>query len=459
MPQATQRKDSGSTLVAHIGRSLREGALYVFTALALYWVVSLMTYHPNDPGWSYAGPAARAGNAGGRVGAWLADVFLSLFGYLAYFFPLMVWSAGWVLYRWRPQQRFDALHFMLRVVGAVLALGAGTGLATLHVRAFSALPLNSGGILGEVVANGLVSIFNLLGAGLFLMALFLTGVTLFSGLSWLRLMDAVGAATLQGLAFVRTRIDELWGRWAGPDEPVAEHPAPAFGSPVDEHPNGRPALRVEPVVGELARAPSGDSPSPAQAPDASAPRRGPRAQPPAAQGEELWQVPMALLDAAEKGQVGFSSLSLPEMSRKVESILKEFGIDVQVVAVQPGPVITRFELQPAPGLKASRVTSLSRDLARALSVTRVRVVEVIPGKSVIGLEIPNEHRELVRLSEILELGDVSERPLAADGRARQGRGRPAGGGESREDASPAGGGHHGLGQVGGHQRHDPESHL
>jgi S-DNA-T family DNA segregation ATPase FtsK/SpoIIIE len=401
VPQATQRKDPGSTLAAHLGRSVREGALYLFTALGVYLVIALATYHPQDPGWSYAGPAARTANAGGRVGAWLADVLLSLFGYLAYLFPLVVGGIGAVLYRWRAGQRFDPLHFMLRVVGFLLTLAAGAGLATLHVAAFSALPINPGGILGEVVARGLVGIFNLVGAGLFLLALFLTGVTLFSGLSWLRLMDVLGAFTLRGLALGRARLAELRERWTGRHGDDAEQPGLAEDSDRDG-PKGRRPDRVEPVFIEPAAPPARD-PLPdkgASAAPASA-RKGQRLLSTPGQADLVWQLPMVLLDHPEQGQVGFSSLSLEEMSRKVESILKEFGIEVQVVAVQPGPVITRFELRPAPGLKASRVTNLSRDLARALSVTSVRVVEVIPGKPVIGLEIPNEHRELVRLSEIL----------------------------------------------------------
>jgi DNA segregation ATPase FtsK/SpoIIIE, S-DNA-T family len=402
VPQATQKKEPGSTLAAHLGRSVREGALYVFTALAVYLVISLVTYNHQDPGWSYAGPATRTANAGGRVGAWLADVFLSLFGYLAYLLPLVVGGIGAVLYRWRAGQRFDPLHFMLRVVGFLLTLAAGAGLATLHVAAFSALPINPGGILGQVVAEGLVSIFNLAGAGLFLLSLFLTGITLFSGLSWLRLMDVVGALTLQGLALGRVRLAELRERWAGRSEEETEQ-ARAVAEESDRARSKLPRPdRVEPIFIKPAPPPPGDPlPDKGGPPALASARKGQRALSVPSQADQVWQLPMVLLDDPEQGQVGFSSLSLEEMSRKVESILQEFGIEVQVVAVQPGPVITRFELRPAPGLKASRVTNLSRDLARALSVTSVRVVEVIPGKPVIGLEIPNEHRELVRLSEIL----------------------------------------------------------
>ncbi|MCS6946822.1 MAG: DNA translocase FtsK, partial [Steroidobacteraceae bacterium] len=111
---------------------------------------------------------------------------------------------------------------------------------------------------------------------------------------------------------------------------------------------------------------------------------------------------MELLDDPPAPQQQQSAEALEAMSRFVELKLKEFGVDVEVVAVQPGPVVTRYEIRPAPGTKASSITALSRDLARALSTTSVRVVEVIPGKSVMGLEIPNEHRAIVTLGEIIK---------------------------------------------------------
>ena len=111
---------------------------------------------------------------------------------------------------------------------------------------------------------------------------------------------------------------------------------------------------------------------------------------------------IGLLDAwQETNESGFSKESLEAMSKLLELKLKDFGIEIEVTAVNPGPVITRFEVQPAPGVKASRITGLAKDLARSLAVVSVRVVEVIPGKTVIGIEIPNEKRETIYLSQVL----------------------------------------------------------
>lgn len=112
--------------------------------------------------------------------------------------------------------------------------------------------------------------------------------------------------------------------------------------------------------------------------------------------------PLSLLDAPEPQRPGFSDSDLEALSRLLEEKLAEFRITVEVVAVHPGPVITRFEMQLAPGIKASRITGLSQDIARSMSLVSVRVVEVIAGKSTIGIEVPNDHREIVQLTEMLQ---------------------------------------------------------
>ncbi len=380
------------------GRGLREGILLVLVAVAAYLLIALATYSPADPGWSHATDVERVANAGGRVGAWFADLFLYLFGWLAYLFPIMVAYSGWLVFRGRGEGRegFDGRVLALRWAGFVLTVAAGCGLATLHFTApAGALPLGPGGILGEVVGGGLLPVFSLLGTTVLLLALFLAGVTLFTGLSWLALMERIGRLTLalaskarRAAAGLRVRLEGRRAR-AEREEVVREEKK--------RRARRRPP-RIEPVIRTLEpseraererQVPLFDPP-----PDASLP-------------------PLSLLDAPPAHRAGYSEEALAAMSRQVELKLRDFGIEVEVVAVQPGPVITRFELQPAPGVKASRITSLSKDLARALSVVSVRVVEVIPGKSVVGLEIPNAEREPVALSEILrsEAYDRAASPL------------------------------------------------
>ncbi len=385
MGQASRKRNPGSSfapiIANHISRGMREGAMFVCAAIAVYLFIALLTYEPSDPGWSYSGPIDQVANRGGVAGAWFADVFLHLFGYLAYLVPIMLAYSAWLVLKKRGE--FEARQFGFRLAGFLLALCAGAALATLQFTDLAhQLPQSAGGILGEVISVQLVRIFSFLGATLFLLALFLTGVTLATGLSWLWLIDTVGRLVLTLLGYLRPlwlRLREYWlGRRARLQrEDTVKSETKKFTS--------RAPPRIEPVMKtiEVRERVQKERQVPLFEHPASLP-------------------PLALLDPAVPVKQGMSAAALEAMSRQVEFKLKDFGIEVQVVAVHPGPVITRFELQPMPGLKVSQITNLAKDLARSLSVISVRVVEVIPGKSVIGLEIPNEHRSIVRLSETLQ---------------------------------------------------------
>lgn len=377
-------------LTSQMSRGLREGGLLVLGAIAVYLLMSLVSYSPADPGWSRSGSGDKIANIGGVVGAWFSDAFLFLFGYLAYLFPLMVGYSAWLLYRGRNAEvRVNGRELTLRGMGFALTVTAGAGLATLYAMDPLSLPLNGGGILGEVVAKGLVKLFNAAGAALFLLALFLTGVTLFTGLSWVWLMDVTGRITLNFAGWLTARWQLLRENRAErlAQQDAAPEPAPSAAEIKKKRIHDHPPPRIEPTMQHLQ---------------------------PSARVEKERQIPLfksadaagslpplSLLDVAEPSAHRISPDSLEAISRLLESKLSDFGIEAQVVAVHPGPVITRFELQPAPGVKVSQITNLAKDLARALSAISVRVVEVIPGKSVIGLEVPNEYRETVRLSEIL----------------------------------------------------------
>lgn len=384
--QQVKSKQPGTPLAAHMIRGLREGALIVFGAIAVYLLASLITYNPQDPGWSHTETSSVIANSGGVVGAWFADVFLYLFGYLAYLLPVGVAYSGWLLYVGRKQEgEFDLRHGALRTAGFFLTLGAGTGLAKLHFADIVNLPVGPGGVLGDVIGSGLVSSVQLLGGTLFLLALFLTGITLLTSLSWLWLMDTTGRLTLSGMHWLRERAllikDEIEGRRARQKReqlarttkqktekrkpPLIKTVLPKAAEVSDREERERQvSLFTAPVEGEL----------------------------PA----------LSLLDPADEHKGKVSREALEAVSRQVELKLQDFGIDVQVVAVHPGPVVTRYELDPAPGVKVSQISNLAKDLARSLSAISVRVVEVIPGKSTIGLEVPNENREIVRLSEVIK---------------------------------------------------------
>lgn len=355
-------------------------------AIGVYLLLCLITYRISDPGWSHsASQPGNINNAGGVAGALFADVFLYLFGLMAYLFPIMVVYSGVLLFQGRNLTGgFNSKQFILRAVGFLLTLAAGAGLATMHVQQPGlAVPLNPGGILGDLTGNGMVSMFSFLGATLFLLALFLTGVTLFTGLSWFWLMDMTGKYTLMVMSLSRDQVGRFREYMQGRRARIKRSDTVEV---VKRKKEKRLPPRIEPVV--------------------TLPEQGIRAErerqvPLFDTADDTPLPPLSLLDMPEVVENKLSKEALEAMSQLVELKLQDFGIEVDVVAVHPGPVITRFELQPAPGLKASKISSIARDLARAMSIVSVRIVEVIPGKSVIGLEIPNEIREIVRLREIV----------------------------------------------------------
>ncbi len=385
MAQATWKREQRPPLAPKMLRMIREAGLYLLVAIAVYLLISLWTYHAADPGWSHSGASSRVENLGGRAGAWLADVLLHLFGYVAFLFPLLtaVAAARVFLNRKNDAPR-DARVTALVSSGFVLTvLGAG-GLASLHFSTNGDLPFTSGGVLGNFVGHGLAGPFSFTGATIFLLAVFFAGVTLFTGLSWLKVMDLTGrlsfALLLRAKEGYAALVDYGIGLRAkqqrrvtvAEDKKVLERHAPP---------------RIEPVLKPIAKSERVERE-----------KQVPLFEVPAGSGE---LPPLKLLDPAEAAKVAYNKETLETLSRLLEKKLLDFDIEAQVVAVHPGPVITRFEIDPAPGVKASQITNLARDLARALSVISLRVVENIPGKSTVGIEIPNENRETVRLSDVL----------------------------------------------------------
>jgi S-DNA-T family DNA segregation ATPase FtsK/SpoIIIE len=393
LAQARRKKGEQPGKLTHqVTRGLREGALLLLGAIAIFLLVSLASYHPGDPGWSHSGAVTRVYNAGGLIGAWLADVLLYLLGYLAYLFPLMVGYSGWLVYRGRtPSGEIDLHVLAIRWAGFLMTVGAGAALATLESGSvIGVLPAGTGGVLGNVIANGLVGVVSPVGATLFLLALFLTGVTLFSGLSWLLVMDITGRYTLRTLDWLYERARRI------PEQLAVRKARNAREEVIrtsQKKAAKRKPVRIEPVIKQ-----------PEKSERKERERQVPLFDPPP--NTEL--PPLSLLDDPRPSEAGYSPAALEAMSRLVEMKLLDFNIEVQVVAVNPGPVITRFELDLGPGVKVSQVSNLSKDIARALSAISVRVVEVIPGKSVIGLEIPNEHRAIISLSEILNTREYDE---------------------------------------------------
>jgi S-DNA-T family DNA segregation ATPase FtsK/SpoIIIE len=389
---------------------LRESALWLCAGLAVILFLALASYNGTDPAFSISGDSQTVQNRMGPAGAWFADIVYLLFGGPAYLFPVLMLLGGVFAFRGEnDRSRGGYIALLWRGGGVVLTLAASCGLATLHFVA-PTLRETAGGIVGQMVGTGIEQILGPLGATVLLLVLWLASVSLATGVSWLAVMDRIGCAVLGAIGAVEMTIGrvQVW----------------LEGRRAKQH-------RQELVTKSRSK------------PKVDAPRIEPSFEPvePSARLERERQVPLfqpstsaelpalALLDDPPPREGGYSQEALEAMSRLVELKLADFGIEAEVVSVHPGPVITRFELKPAAGVKVSQITNLSKDLARSLSTVSVRVVEIIPGKPYVGLEIPNEVRELVALGEIvksrvyddmnspltLALGkDIGGQPVVAD---------------------------------------------
>ncbi|MFK8020047.1 MAG: DNA translocase FtsK [Pseudomonadales bacterium] len=395
----------------------REGIFIGLLAVGLYLLLSLFTFDPADPGWSHTGGAGAVRNAMGASGAWFADVLFSLCGIMAYLFPAMLLLRGWMIFQDRdPDFEFEWVTFVIRVIGFMLLMMSATCLVSLNVQSYSVLPFGQGGFFGRELAEVSVTAFNLLGSRVIMMAIGLFGLTIFADISWLKLMDTVGAWSINNFGEAWGYSQHEFDQWR--DRRQAKQVQKRRHDAVEVHieqRKSRPAPKIEPKI---------NKPKPSERVQKE--KQG-RLFDTSVSGD----LPaLNLLDEAQSSdRKGYSKDALEAMSRLLELKLADFNIEAQVVAVYPGPVITRFEIQPAAGTKASRISSLAKDLARSLSVISVRVVEVIPGKSVIGIEIPNEDREIVFLRDVLSseayekskspitiaLGhDISGEPVVAD---------------------------------------------
>ncbi|KEQ16260.1 cell division protein FtsK [Endozoicomonas numazuensis] len=388
--------------------------LAAFTALALF------SYSPTDPGWSYAGFEGQVANSTGQAGAWFSDVLFSLFGVFAWWIPvllmiktILVFQHRYTAWSWQPT------WFVLRSLGLLLALATGAALAAIHMENLGRnLPAQSGGILGQLIMSKSLPAFNTIGSSLILLAIFLIGFTLYTHLSWFRVLDASGrilkrilARLGQGSVWLVETVQSRITRWKEQRELDRETFEVSQPEPESE-PVLEPAItasrgRQEPVVV-----------LPAPEPEIK-PRKLSKIA--VAQKEEAVEIPpegelpgVGLLDQVKDHGSGVNQDELEVVSRLLEAKLADFGVKAVVVAVHPGPVITRYEIQPAPGVKASKISNLARDLARSLAVVSVRVVEVIPGKSVMGIEIPNDDRETVFFAELIasKVYDEASSPLS-----------------------------------------------
>ena len=387
--------------VAHSHRRLKEGLFILLIALGLFIFLAFITYHRNDPGWFNTGTGAPIANLGGKWGALLADIFLFLFGYIAYLLPLAVAYSGWLVLREPPVQQILTAKQMIaiRIIGFLLTLLAGCGLFSLHVASNTTfLPGAAGGALGSLIEVALTGAVNTTGTTLLLIAGFLCGITLFTGVSWVKIAQIIGKILLWLGTYCQQQLRRYWQNWrlkrqsAKATEPeILVTNKRSLTSVIDE------VYAPVKIIKPLKQIDHNDKMAATKIA-----ARTEHTDTTFADIELDSLPPLSLLEKAQhNNSQGYSEAVLERLSRMVEDKLQEFGIMIKVVAVYPGPVVTRFELELAPGIKVSKLSGLAKDIARSLSLPSVRIVEVIPGKSYVGLEIPNQHREIVRLSEIL----------------------------------------------------------
>ena len=399
MAQARKKATKVEGTPSRLAHHLKESAFLLSILVAVYLVACLFTYDPNDPGPFNTTNSDHVQNAGRILGAWIADAFLGLSGYIAYLLPIITVYGGWRIFNSNSvTTETGVLEVVAVITGLALFLLSATGLSFMHLLPpAGSMPAGGGGVIGDVVATPLKELTGLLGSTLFLLSMMLVGITLFTGLSWFNVMDVTGKFTLDLVAWVASGIAKMRDWFAG-----------------------RRARAKREVVRKTDSARQKDKIAPKIEPQINLPQEQASKRVAKERQQTLFKnlpadslPPLDVLDDPHDQLPGYSEDALKALSKQVELKLADFGVQVDVVAVHPGPIITRFELQPAPGVKSAQIMNLAKDLARGLSIVSVRVVEVIPGKSTIGLEIPNTNRQMVFLSEILrsEVYDKSTSPL------------------------------------------------
>ncbi len=392
---------------------LRESRWILLVACALYFTVALYGYNPADPAWSHSVSGALTVNPGGVLGAHLSDLLFYLFGFSAWWWVLFMLQRVWAGYHeLRADSIFSKRALWVSVAGFVALLLASSALEAIRLYTLKIpLPLAPGGMLGAVLGEALARVFGFTGATLLLLTLMATSFSVFSGLSWLRFVDWLGYLLESTYLWARqtwqTRQDKRIGMQAMSERgAIVEEEKKR----VEEHQPIHIEMPLMEVTRSARAAEEKQVPLFADMPDSPLP-------------------PLHLLDQATQQIEVVSSDTLEFTSRLIERKLNDFGVEVKVVAAYPGPVITRYEIEPAVGVKGSQITNLVKDLARALSVISIRLVETIPGKAYMALELPNPKRQVVRLSEILSsqvyadmdsaltiaMGkDISGKPVVAD---------------------------------------------
>ncbi|MGI4846614.1 MAG: DNA translocase FtsK [Janthinobacterium lividum] len=390
----TRNSQPAVPLPNRLVRLLSEAKWLALAVVSLYLILIFISYAKSDPGWSHASATPRLSNWGGPLGAKVADLMLFIFGFSAWWWIVMLLRIVLNGYR-RLSHKFlsgetaqaepeHQSEKIIRGIGFALLMAGSVGLECVRMYSLKVqLPGAPGGVLGNLIGGGAQHAFGFTGATLLLLMLFGLGFSLFFHVSWIAVAESLGGAVETTFASVLNLREEREDRKLGQvasvkrEDAVVQERARVFDAP---------PVRIEPQVVAVPKSERVEKERQVSLftdlPDTNLP-------------------PLSLLDDAPVAQETVSIETLEFTSRLIEKKLSDFGVEVKVVAAYPGPVITRYEIEPATGVKGSQIVGLARDLARALSLTSIRVVETIPGKNFMGLELPNPKRQIVRLTEIL----------------------------------------------------------
>ena len=408
---------------------LRESIFIVLLGLGLISFISLISYDINDPGFSTTGTNEDLNNYIGLFGAYFSSLLFSFFGLASYFLPLLFLSAGITLIS-GDLKKINRNLIIIRVLSFFILLLSSSTLFSIHI-GINGFPEGSGGVLGLLVSAWFIENLGLTGSTVILVAMILSFMPLMIGFSWLKVGDFIGIHLLYLMDKIADILSRLLSHFQGrlreraikKEQAPQKEPIKSIKKPFKE--------KVVNKIKQSANKKETNIKIEKSAPPIEESKRA----------SEQRQVKMFdsstdsiipdlnLLNEAPAQQQGASKESIEALSSLLELKLKDFGIIATVEEVLKGPIVTRFEINPAAGVKVSQISNLSKDLARSLSVSSVRVVEVIEGKSFIGIEIPNESRDLVTLGEILRsrtfedfsssltiaLGkDIAGNPIVAD---------------------------------------------
>ena len=364
---------------------------------ALFLLMAIASYSPNDPSFNYTGNNQEVSNLVGSSGAFFADIVLFLFGWMAYLLPLaLVYIGLHLLLGGRAPS--PPLLLVVRTIGWVGLMLCACILLDVHAPVATQLPSGSGGVFGFHLAQQGEQVFGWVGMTVLCVAGVIIGLQAAVGFSWLDVAELIGRVLTKVAGASRDFYDVRYDRYQARravaktiKQEADETKALIKQRKVSLDNDQRGSDNIVPSsVQILATAKAENPPSKLQ-------------QKRLFDSNSTSELPdVDLLDEKrEDTKLGFSADALEAMSKQLELKLADFGVQASVVSVLPGPVVTRFEVQPAAGVKVQKISALAKDLARSMAVISVRIVEVIPGKSVVGIEIPNEHREMVQLKEVI----------------------------------------------------------